>query len=259
MRIRYIPADPAGNLTGLVLTHVSQEMRPALAARLMAVCPEGFEQIAFIDEDSLTGPLPRMEMMGGEFCGNASRAFGGYAAQRRGLGETALCVSVSGAAEPVRVQLDPARGCAYADMPLPHACLRIEAAGSAVDVVRMEGIDHAVVTDGEPSDALARAVLAAMPPAPAQGVLFVSGQRMTPFVHVAATGTGVWESSCGSGSVALAWLLCRERDDGMHAFAFDEPGGRIEVRAQVERGHVTRAMMGGCVRIGGEKTVDIPD
>ena len=103
MRIRYIPADPAGNLTGLVLTHVSQEMRPALAARLMAVCPEGFEQIAFIDEDSLTGPLPRMEMMGGEFCGNASRAFGWYAAQRRGRGETALCVSVSGAAAQERI------------------------------------------------------------------------------------------------------------------------------------------------------------
>ena len=63
----------------------------------------------------------------------------------------------------------------------------------------------------------------------------------------------------GSGSVALAWLLCRGRDDGPCAFAFDEPGGRIEVRAQVERGHVTRAMMGGCVRIGGEKMVDIPD
>ena len=76
MRIRYIPADPAGNLTGLVLTPVAREVRPALAAQLMARCPEGFEQIAFVDEDSLTGPLPRMEMMGGEFCGNASRAFG---------------------------------------------------------------------------------------------------------------------------------------------------------------------------------------
>ena len=259
MRIRYIPADPAGNLTGLVLTPVAREARPVLAARLMARCPEGFEQIAFIDEDSLTGPLPRMEMMGGEFCGNASRAFGWYAAQRRGMGETALCVSVSGAAEPVRVQLDPARGCAYADMPLPHACLRIGAAGRAVDVVRMEGIDHAVVTDAGPSDALARAVLASMPPAPAQGVLFVSGQRMTPFVHVPATGTGVWESSCGSGSVALAWLLGRGRDDGTHAFAFDEPGGRIEVRAQVAGGRVVRAMMGGSVRLGGERTVDIPD
>ena len=257
MRIRYIPADPAGNLTGLVLTPVAREARPALAARLMARCPEGFEQIAFIDEDSLTGPLPRMEMMGGEFCGNASRAFGWYAAQRRGQGETALCVSVSGAAEPVRVRLDPARGCAYADMPLPAGCVRIGAAGCALDVVRMEGIDHAIVPGEAPSQALAEAVLAAMPPAPAQGVLFLDGARMTPFVHVAATGTGVWESSCGSGSVALAWALCRGRADGTHAFAFDEPGGRIEVEAQMERGRVVRAMMGGRVTLGEEKEVEM--
>ena len=259
MRIRYMPADPAGNLTGLVLTPVAREAHPAVAAQLMARCPEGFEQIAFIDEDSLTGPLPRMEMMGGEFCGNASRAFGLLAAQRRGRGETELAVSVSGAAEPVRVRLDSARGCAYADMPLPTGCVRIDAAGRALDVVRMEGIDHAIVPGEAPSQALAEAVLAAMPPAPAQGVLFLDGQRMTPFVHVPATGTGVWESSCGSGSVALAWLLCRGRDDGLHAFAFDEPGGRIEVRAQVAGGRVVRAMMGGSVQVGGERMVDIPD
>ena len=259
MRIRYIPADPAGNLTGLVLTRVPAQWRAALAARLMAVCPEGFEQIAFLDEDSLCGPLPRMEMMGGEFCGNASRAFGLLAVQRRGRGETELAVSVSGAAEPVRVRLDPVRGCAYADMPLPTGCVRIGAAGRALDVVRMEGIDHAIVPDEAPSQALAEAVLAAMPPAPAQGVLFLDGARMTPFVHVAATGTGVWESSCGSGSVALAWLLCRGRGDGTHAFAFDEPGGRIEVRAQVAGGRVVRAMMGGSVQVGGERMVDIPD
>ena len=259
MRIRYIPADPAGNLTGLVLTPVAREARAALAARLMALCPEGFEQIAFVDEETLGGPMPRMEMMGGEFCGNASRAFGWYAAQRRGRGETALCVSVSGAAEPLRVQLDAARGCAYADMPLPVRCVRIGAAGRTVDVAHMEGIDHALVTDAAPSEALARAVLAQMPPAPAQGVLFLEGNRMTPYVHVAATGTGVWESSCGSGSVALAWLLCRGRADGAHEFAFDEPGGRIEVRVQVEGGRAVRAMMGGRVQVGGERTADIPD
>lgn len=257
MLIRYIPADPAGNLTGLVLTRVPGAQRAALAARMMARCPEGFEQIAFIDEDSLSGALPRMEMMGGEFCGNASRAFGWYAAMTRGRGETALRVSVSGASAPVLVQLDAARGCAYAQMPLPTSCLSISAAGRAVDVVRMEGIDHAIVTGLAPSDELARAVLAAMPPAPAQGVLFVDGNRMTPFVTVAATGTGVWESSCGSGSVALAFALCRGKADGCHAFAFDEPGGTVEVRAQVRDGRVVRMMMGGSVTVGKERIMEI--
>ena len=41
MRIRYLPADPAGNLTGFVLSPVFPGERAALAARLMAACPEG--------------------------------------------------------------------------------------------------------------------------------------------------------------------------------------------------------------------------
>lgn len=64
----------------------------------------------------------------------------------------------------------------------------------------------------------------------ARGVLFVQGGKMTPLVEVAATGTRVWESSCGSGTVALAWYLAQNHADGMHAFAFDEPGGRLEAR-----------------------------
>ena len=43
MRIRYLPADPAGNLTGFVLSPVFPGERAALAARLMAACPEGFD------------------------------------------------------------------------------------------------------------------------------------------------------------------------------------------------------------------------
>ena len=44
MRIRYMPADPAGNLTGLVLTPVAREARAALAARLLraaGIAPDG--------------------------------------------------------------------------------------------------------------------------------------------------------------------------------------------------------------------------
>ena len=215
MRIRYVPADPAGNLTALVLTPVAQKRRASIAARLMRAA--GMEQAAFIDEKSLLSPLPRMDMMGGEFCGNATRAFGLYAARRRNLGEHELLVRVSGARKPVRVTLDGVHDRAFAHMPLPVALETVSArfsAGdcpdidlSAIPVVRMEGIAHAVLLHTPPSPALAQAVLHAMPPEDAQGVLFTHGKRMTPLVHVAATGTSVWESSCGSGSVALAWLL----------------------------------------------------
>ena len=255
MRIRYIPADPAGNLTALALTRVPPGLRAQAAAQLMRQA--AVEQAAFVDEESLSSPLPRMDMMGGEFCGNASRAFGLYAAVRRGLGERELRVRVSGASEPVLVTLEPERGRAFAQMPLPHALETVRVGEKAVPVVRMEGIAHAVLLGEAPSPALAQAVLASMPRESAQGVLFSQGARMTPLVHVAATGTSVWESSCGSGSVALAWLLSRNLPDGDHAFSFAEPGGSIEVRVSIRSGRAAFATMGGRVSLGAEREIEL--
>ena len=255
MHIRMVLADPAGNLTAFALSPVGAEDRAEIAARIMRAARA--EQVAFVDEESLLSPLPRMDMMGGEFCGNATRAFALYAAGRRGRGETRLCVSVSGAREPVRVALDPARGRAWAQMPLPVALEEIAAAGRRIPLVRMEGIAHAVLRGEEPSPELARAVLAAMPREDAQGVLFSRGSRMTPLVRVTATDTCVWESSCGSGSVALAWLLAGDMPDGEHRFAFDEPGGMLEVVVQKREGRAAAITMGGPVSLSEEREIDI--
>ena len=257
MRIRYIPANPSGNLTAFVLTSVEAQERAAVAARMMARCPEGFEQVGFIDEASLNMPLPRMDMMGGEFCGNATRAFALLAAGRRGLGETALCVSVSGASAPVQVELDARRSAAYADMPLPGALLTRTLWNLEIPVICMEGIVHAVVCGMPPSPEAAQAVLAVMPKEDAQGVLFVRGRRMTPFVHVAATGTNVWESSCGSGTVALGWYLARMAADGEHGYTFEEPGGQLTVRVRIQGGRAVRAVMGGHVTLGEERSIEV--
>ena len=249
MIVRYIPADPAGNLTAIVLSPVAPQARAAVAARMMARCPEGFEQVGFAEADSLTGEFPRLCMMGGEFCGNAARAFACYAAGVR------LSVAISGARNPVPVEIEPASGRAYAQMPLPCALDRLCADGRDIPLVRMEGIDHALLLSEAPSPELAERVLAAMPGQDAQGVLFVQGGRMTPLVYVPATDTRVWESSCGSGTVALAWYLARRFADGTHVFAFDEPGGRLEARVAMAGGRAARIVMGGAVRLGEERKI----
>ena len=259
MNIRYIPADPAGNMTALVLSPVPAGEHAVLAARLMSICPEGFEQVGYVDEDSLLSSEPRLSMMGGEFCGNAARAFGLYAALRRGRDERVLSVRISGAQQAVTVTLDPGRGEAYADMPLPLRIESIDVQGRIVPVVRMEGIAHAVLLNTPPSDEAANAVLRAMPPEDALGVLFVEDARMTPLVAVPAAGTRVWESSCGSGSVALAVLLAEQTGyDGECDFALDEPGGRLHVHVTVRDGRATSAVMGGSVTLGAEKTIELP-
>lgn len=257
MNIRYIPADPAGNLTGFVLSAAEPKDRAQIAARMMALCPEGFEQIAFASGASLLTDLPRMDMMGGEFCGNASRAFALLCAIRRGMDAGELLVSVSGAQRPVRVRFDVRTGEAYADVPLPTALEWISVQGVEIPVARMEGIAHAIVRDTAPSQSLAGAVLAAMPPEDAQGVIFLQQNRLIPAVYVRATDALVWESSCGSGSVAAAWLLARELPDGEHAYVFSEPGGTLSVSVQKENSRAVRAVMGGAVTLGEEKEIEI--
>ena len=178
MIVRYIPADPAGNLTAIVLSPVAPQARAAVAARMMARCPEDFEQVGFAEEDSLTGEFPRLCMMGGEFCGNAARAFACYAAGVRGRGETRLSVAISGARNPVPVEIEPASGRAYAQMPLPCALDRLCADGRDIPLVRMDGIDHALLLNEAPSPELAERVLAAMPGQDAQGVLARVGEQL---------------------------------------------------------------------------------
>lgn len=250
--IRLIVADPAGNTTGFVLTPTDLPDRPELAARLMEKLR--LDQVGFIDEGSLSEGLPRMEMMGGEFCGNATRAFALLVAIRRGLDEGRLMVSVSGSAEPVPVDVNTRTGEAYAAMPLPTDC---EMCGG-FPVVQMEGISHAILQDCHASEETARQMLEAMPEDDAQGVIFLSGDMLTPFVHVAAAGTDVWEGSCGSGSVAAAWLLSQNLPDGEHRFEFTEPGGALRVDLDKKDGRVVSVRMGGPVRLG-EETRIIPN
>ena len=257
MRIRYIPANPSGNLTAFVLNAVEAKARAAVAAQMMARCPEGFEQVGFIDEASLDTPLPRLDMMGGEFCGNATRAFALLAAGRRGLGETALSISISGAKAPVHVELDMRQGNAYADMPLPGALVTRMLGNLEIPIICMEGIEHAVVCGLPPTPQMAQAVLEVMPPEEAQGVLFVQGARMTLMVYVRATDTRVWESSCGSGTVALGWYLARMAADGEHGYTFEEPGGQLSVRVQMQGGRAVRAVMGGKVTLGEMREIEL--
>ena len=254
MELNILRADPAGNITVFVLDPVEKVQRAAIAEKIMAIPALKAEQVGYActAEDNVDG---HMEMMGGEFCGNATRAFACYAAKVRGRGETRLSVAISGARNPVPVEIEPASGRAYAQMPLPCALDRLCADGRDIPLVRMEGIDHALLLNEAPSPELAERVLAAMPGQDAQGVLFVQGGRMTPLVYVPATDTRVWESSCGSGTVALAWYLARRFADGTHVFAFDEPGGRLEARVAMAGGRAARIEMGGAVRLGEERKI----
>ena len=143
------------------------------------------------------------------------------------------------------------------DLPLPGALVTRMLGNLEIPIICMEGIEHAVVCGLPPTPQMAQAVLEVMPPEEAQGVLFVQGARMTPMVYVRATDTRVWESSCGSGTVALGWYLARMAADGEHGYTFEEPGGQLSVRVRMQGGRAVRAVMGGKVTLGEMREIEL--
>jgi diaminopimelate epimerase len=74
MELKIVLANPAGNITAFVLDDVNRRDYIDISHKLMNIKEFGIEQVAFIK--SLYEQPYTMEMMGLEFCGNASRCFG---------------------------------------------------------------------------------------------------------------------------------------------------------------------------------------
>ena len=242
--LRVVRADPAGNITLFVLTPVEKAECAAVAAKLLAIEALKAEQVGFIF------PNGHMEMEAGEFCGNASRAYGYLLAKQQGLtGRHTMHLSVSGCDHPVAVTVDMDAGTASAEMPLPKL----------VEQVHLGGIAHLVVQGVAPSRdffAAAEPIFAEDPMLEAYGVCFIEGERMTPLVKVPEAGTLVFEGSCGSGTLASAIALSRGCD-GDFSVALRQPAGTVYASVTRQAGAVTAASIGGSVALEAPITVAI--
>ena len=127
MELNILRADPAGNITVFVLDPVEKAQRAAIAEKIMAIPALKAEQVGYActAEDNVDG---HMEMMGGEFCGNATRAYGMYIAQQKG-GLSSVRLRVSGCDHAVTAQVDLKSGTARAEMPCPRSVKRVTVNG----------------------------------------------------------------------------------------------------------------------------------
>jgi diaminopimelate epimerase len=276
MELEIVRADPAGNITIFVLSPVEgREMRAAAARALLADPSLKAEQVGFVLPPRAL-PLPskasaaRLEMMGGEFCGNAARSFGFFIAGQNGLtGKHTLMIEISGARQPLPVYVDTAAGTAAVVMPGPLAETEIECGGRRFPAYVFEGITHVIAEDTEPDEGLLRSLLGrfaesepqaaagSLPEAwhhpDALGLMFYDTKKcfMRPLVWVRATASTMFESSCGSGSAALGVWAARHLCDGGESLALAQPGGIIEVQVEKSEGRVQRLTIGGQVNLSG--------
>ena len=251
MKLTVVRADPAGNITLFVRTPIDRAQYGAVGEKLLAQFQA--EQVGFVCDG-------RMEMAGGEFCGNATRAFGLLTAKERGLaGKHHLTLSVSGCEKAVGVDVDTDALTARAEMPLP-LFVRAETVGNVHGtLVHLGGIAHLVVEGVTPSEEFftaAEPMFASLGALDAYGVIFLDGTRMTPLVKVPAVNSLVWEGSCGSGSLAAA-IAQSAGTSGEFERDYVQPAGTIRVTVERRGGEVTAAYIGGSVTLDDPAEVEI--
>lgn len=260
MLVSYVKADPSGNTTVLVESPVAEPLRPALTRALLELMPEA-EQLGYV---SPCGQADiRLDMSGGEFCGNASLSAAALHFLRSGKSEGRVSVSVSGSPEPVTVelrQLDEGLYSGSVDMPRPLSVGKHSFPGPEgpmeLPVVVYPGISHVIITRGL-SEQQAEELIAPwcrLLEAEALGLMLFEpeGMKLRPLVWVPGSGTLFWEHSCASGSSAVGtWLAQSSREPAK--LSLHQPGGCIGISAHPD-GSVR---MSGCVRLFDAKTLEI--
>ncbi|MBQ7516131.1 MAG: diaminopimelate epimerase [Schwartzia sp.] len=246
MDIHFVKASPCRNTTVFLEGDVRPEDYAAIANLAMDSDYLAAEQAGFLAAPRDDGAVLRLEMAGGEFCGNATLALAALAVTR-GLAEveTEFLVECSGAETPLACVVEARSRGRYlvgAEMPGAQSVtpLTIPAAGREFSggLVELPGIRHfCFAADVPPTrreyDAILDALFASGE-AGAYGVIPYQRQgtacTIRPYVGVADTKSRVFEQACGSGSLALGIWLGR---DGDGRFTVSQPGGTIAVEPGV--------------------------
>jgi diaminopimelate epimerase len=252
MDLCYILADPSGNTTAFVLSPVPPAQYGPVARAVMKRLDA--EQVAFVHDG-------RMDMMGGEFCGNASRSFALWQALhtedspslRPFSGKQQETVTVSGAPQPLTVTIRGEQTGLFAaiEMPLPRRVLPLaQSPLGRCTLVEYPGISHLVLEDRDPLDedvSNAQALLSALSAeSGCFGLLYLSGDRMRPLVYVRDTDTLIWESSCASGTCAVAAALALRQKQTLSLDLF-QPGGSLTAKATLQNHQLSSLTLDGPV------------
>ncbi|MDR1651209.1 MAG: hypothetical protein LBR87_05435 [Synergistaceae bacterium] len=273
MEIEFVKTNPTQNMTVLVESPVERALHRTAASRLMDYGSVYAEQVGYIERPSDRRAWARLQMAGGEFCGNAAMSLAAYLVWQRKLPEgedVSVPLEASGADGLVGclVRAEENHFTVSLSMPLPEDIgpMMLPAGGSRREfaVVRLPGITHVMVPRGSfGGDMTAGAERAAKEwadeiDAEAFGIILLDEKSCSidPLVCVKPSGTLVWERGCGSGSAAVGAYMAHRASRSMTS-SVSQPGGVITVRAEYAGGRVTSLSITGAVKIAARGTAYI--
>lgn len=223
-KIQYSLITIAGQITALVElidAPISTESRSAQAKLIMAKNPI-IEQVGFINP--IARPNPKFMMMGNELSAIGTLAAGAWLINK--TNQSKVIFFTSGLRQ--LVEIEQRDQLLY--LTLPKSIIKL--IDKRKRVVKLRGIIFRLICGLRNSKKLKPLEEAWLEKqaqtSPATGIIFYDQQTIQPVVFVKATQSLVWESACGSGSVAL-YALTGEK-------LFKQPSGAtLQIIAQDDK------------------------
>lgn len=236
MIINFIKLSPGGNTTAIILSEVAPQARPYVANLLMSADYLAVEQVGFLEPPTKPEANARIDMMGGELCINAIRSVSAFLLKLSDE-NTDVLIESTGTAELLRCSnafLDNGKiftSIQWEVMP------KVERLDDTAILVELPGITHILCKKEElPSkdetgklfSAIQEKYSDRLMSQPAYGIIpyAAAGEayRIRPVVFVRKTESTVFETGCGSGSIALA---LSKKNTERNLFRVIQPSGAV--------------------------------
>jgi len=257
MKLEFTKVSPSGNMTILIWSEVAREEHAKIANILMDCTYHlGAEQVGYVEASQNQKAIAHLQMMGGEFCGNATRSLAFMLVARKypniiiQNGIAKFYLTVSGVQEPleVEVECDDNENPISAKVQMPiYSSIDSVCQRESVKLVSLEGISHIIVdNDKTPfhkesykDDFIEFRDSLELKDKEAVGVMWKTIEEdnsisMEPVVWVKETNSYYYETSCGSGTVALALSMAKDNNQAYQEFKIYQPSGKY-IMAIVEK------------------------
>lgn len=261
-KFNIVIANPANNITAFVLDDVDKSLYKKVARDILQKTDYGIEQVGFVKKAKSNADI-RLEMMGGEFCGNASRSIGLLYAKQNNITDRDILVEITGSEEVLKVSVDLENEIANIQMPLPKSIetIEIKELGN-FPIVIIDGIYHIIAERIEATEKnfnYFKNVVNNKYEVEAFGVMFLDRDKnyITPVVYVKNTDTTFFESSCGSGTLATSYYLSQNIDKQYLKYSINQPGGIIESTVYKKNNQVKSITIGGVVNLSAQITIEL--
>ncbi|UQZ88325.1 diaminopimelate epimerase [Deltaproteobacteria bacterium Smac51] len=266
MDIQFIKLSPTQNMTILVESPVPRELHKEVAQELMKYDGVFAEQVGFIEApEHNPDAWGRLQMMGGEFCGNATMSLAAVLAMGREIPDgrpVDVPLEVSGLDGIINVDLTLQGHEAHCSVEMPRPekieqlTLHLKGEDYQINVVTLEGITHIIVdvdlVSGDKAIFAERALREWKSnfSAEALGLILYDRVRnfIKPLIYVESTDSFVWERGCGSGSAALGAYLAHKAQ-GTVGVDIAQPGGVITVMSGYKPDRTMKTVISGNVKL----------